>query len=95
MIVREKLQNCQTIFWNGPMGIYEKTLFETGTKFVGFFLSEMGKNNNTTTIVGGGDSMAVLKKYNLQNKITHISSGGGAFMRLFEHSSLPALESLK
>ena len=95
MIVREKLQNCQTIFWNGPMGIYEKTLFETGTKFVAFFLSEMGKNNNTTTIVGGGDSMAVLKKYNLQNKITHISSGGGAFMRLFEHSPLPALESLK
>jgi phosphoglycerate kinase len=94
MILREKLKGCQTIFWNGPMGVYEHKWFDTGTKFVAHLLSDLKKKQGIVTIVGGGDSIAVLRKYKLYDTITHVSSGGGAFMRLFESTPIPAVELL-
>ena len=82
---------ARTIFWNGPMGVFEFKAFETGTREVAVAVS---RNNRAASIVGGGDSVAALKKFDLEGRVTFVSTGGGASMKLLEGAELPGLTAL-
>jgi phosphoglycerate kinase len=88
---QETLGDASTIFWNGPMGVFEIEAFATGTKAIAETLAE----SKATTIVGGGDSDAALRKFNLEGKVTFISTGGGACLKFLEGVELPGLEVLE
>jgi phosphoglycerate kinase len=86
------IAKARTIFWNGPMGVFEMTPFEAGTKELALAVA---RNNRAVSIVGGGDSVAALKKFDLEERVTFVSTGGGASMKLLEGSPLPGVEALK
>jgi phosphoglycerate kinase len=85
------IAHARTIFWNGPMGVFELKAFETGTREVAVAVS---RNNRAVSIVGGGDSVAALKKFDLEERVTFVSTGGGASMKLLEGADLPGLAAL-
>jgi len=85
------ISEAKTVFWNGPMGVFELTPFETGTKAVA---SAVARNSRAVSVVGGGDSVAALKKFGLEERVTFVSTGGGASMKLLEGSVLPGIEAL-
>ncbi|MDD5748574.1 MAG: phosphoglycerate kinase [Actinomycetota bacterium] len=84
------IKSAKTIFWNGPMGVFEWSAFGKGTKAI----AECISSANATKVVGGGDSDAALRQYKLENKMTFVSTGGGAAMRFLEGKKLPAVEAL-
>ncbi len=86
------IKSAKTVVWNGPLGVYEKDEFSCGTKNVCLGLS---KNKNCYSIIGGGDVVSAIQKYNLTQKISHISTGGGASLKLIEGSTLKGVEALK
>lgn len=85
------IKQSKTIFWNGPMGVFEMKPFEAGTRAVAKAVAQHGP----TTVVGGGDSIAAVKAFELEEKISFISTGGGASMQLLEGTPLPGVEALK
>jgi phosphoglycerate kinase len=85
-----KLEKCRTITWNGPMGIYEIHQFAQGTRSIASFLSTL----NATTIIGGGSSAEVVQEMGLTDKMTHVSTGGGASLRFLEGVTLPGVKVL-
>jgi len=87
----QAIGDAKTVFWNGPMGVFEMTPFENGTRKVA---TAVTRNNRAVTIVGGGDSVAALKKFDLEERVTFVSTGGGASMKLLEGSKLPGIEAL-
>ncbi|MBI4744799.1 MAG: phosphoglycerate kinase [Actinobacteria bacterium] len=84
------LATASTIFWNGPMGVFEMKPFENGTREV----AQAIVDSKGTTIVGGGDSDAALKKFGLEKTISFISTGGGASLKVLEGAVLPGIEAL-
>lgn len=82
----------KTVFWNGPMGVFEMKAFEAGTKAVAEAVAE---NEQADTIIGGGDSVAAVNKFGLAEQMTFISTGGGASMELVQGEALPGVEALK
>ncbi len=90
---QEQIAKAKTIFWNGPMGIFEMDAFARGSVAVAEALAEATKNG-ATTIVGGGDSLSVLAKTGLADKMSHCSTGGGASLELLEGKVLPGLAAL-
>lgn len=86
-----QLKNAKTIFWNGPMGVFEKEQFAKGTTAMARAVAEA----NATTIVGGGESVEAVKKSGYAEKITHISTGGGASLEFISGATLPGVEVLR
>jgi phosphoglycerate kinase len=88
-----ELAKAKTIFWNGPMGVFEEPSFAEGTKRIARTVAEM-TGRGAKTVVGGGDSVAALGQLRLKDKITHVSTGGGASLELLEGKKLPGVEAL-
>ncbi|MGM0607519.1 MAG: phosphoglycerate kinase [Candidatus Muiribacteriota bacterium] len=88
----EEIKKARIVVWNGPMGVFEVSNFESGTREVAYFLSRL---NNSITIIGGGDSAAAVNKFKLEDKMTHISTGGGASLEMLEGKILPGIKALK
>jgi len=86
----EYIAPAKTIVWNGPMGVFEFQNFAQGT----FDIAEAVADSSAVSIVGGGDSASAVKKAGLENRITHISTGGGASLKMLEGAVLPGLEAL-
>ena len=87
------LQGAKTVIWNGPMGVFEFDAFAKGTEAVAHAVAEATKRG-AVSIVGGGDSIAALKKTGLSDRISHISTGGGATLELLEGKVLPGIAAL-
>ena len=87
----EAVKDAKTIVWNGPLGVCEFDKFATGTKAVATMLSKI----EATTIIGGGDSAAAIEKLGLADKMTHISTGGGASLEFLEGKTLPGIACLQ
>jgi phosphoglycerate kinase len=86
----QELSTAKTIVWNGPMGVFEFPRFAAGTVAIAQILAE----TNATTIIGGGDSVAAVKQAGLADKISHISTGGGASLEFLEGKDLPGVVAL-
>ena len=87
-VFKQYLDDCKTIFWNGPVGYFEIKEFASGTKQ----LLKIITNTKAYTLVGGGDTARAATNFNYQDKISHISTGGGASLAFLEKSNLPALD---
>ena len=86
----EAIKGAKTVFWNGPMGVFEKDAFAHGTEVVARAVAD----SDCTSIIGGGDSVAAINKFGLADKMSWISTGGGASMELVEGKALPGVEAL-
>lgn len=88
----EAIAGAGTVFWNGPMGVFEMPAFEEGTRAVAFALAE---NEAADTVIGGGDSVAASNQFGVSDRMTFISTGGGASMELVQGLALPGVEALR
>ncbi|MCF7871081.1 MAG: phosphoglycerate kinase [Candidatus Omnitrophica bacterium] len=86
----EKIKTAGTIVWNGPMGIFENDLFSRGTKSIAEAITE----SQAVSVIGGGDTAAAVKKFKLEEKMSHISTGGGASLQYLEGKELPGISAL-
>ena len=89
------LAECKTIIWNGPMGVFEFDKFAEGTNAIATTLADLSSFSEVCTIIGGGDSVAAVEKAGLAEKMSHISTGGGASLELLEGKTLPGVASLE
>ena len=92
-VFQAALADCQTVIWNGPMGVFEFEKFATGTNAIATTLAELS-GKGCCTIIGGGDSVAAVEKAGLADKMSHISTGGGASLELLEGKVLPGVAAL-
>jgi phosphoglycerate kinase len=90
----EVIKNSKTILWNGPMGVFEMSNFENGTKQAANAIVEATKNG-AFSLIGGGDSVAAINKYNLADKVSYVSTGGGALLEYIEQGTLPGVRAIE
>jgi len=91
-LFKEELKNANTILWNGPLGIFENDNYAKGTKEIAIFLAKL---KNAMVIVGGGDSASAAKKFKVEKKLCHVSTGGGASLEFLEGKTLPGIGIIK
>ncbi len=89
----EILKQSKTILWNGPMGVFEMSNFENGTKKVAEAIAE-ATSQGAFSLIGGGDSAAAVAKFDMVEKVSYVSTGGGALLEYFEGKSLPGIEAI-
>ena len=92
-VFREVILNSKTILWNGPVGVFEMENFANGTISLGNAIAE-ATENGSFSLVGGGDSVAAVKKFNLTEKVSYVSTGGGAMLEMLEGKILPGIEAI-
>ena len=90
----ETIQKSKTIIWNGPMGVFEMSNFENGTKKIGEAICK-STEEGAFSLIGGGDSVAAIKKFNMSEKVSYISTGGGAMLEYLEGKELPGVKSIQ
>jgi phosphoglycerate kinase len=88
------LRDCKTIIWNGPVGVFEYEEFANGTRQLALAIAE-ATGNGAFSIAGGGDTLAAIARYGVGDRISYISTGGGAFLEFLEGRTLPAIEVLQ
>lgn len=88
------IAKSKIILWNGPLGVFEMSKFSTGTVALGNAIAEATKNR-AFSLVGGGDSVAAVKQFGFENKVSYVSTGGGAMLEMLEGKSLPGIEAIK
>lgn len=92
-VFQDALADCKTVIWNGPMGVFEFDKFAAGTEAIAHTLAGL-TGKGATTIIGGGDSVAAVEKVGVAEKMSHISTGGGASLELLEGKPLPGIVAL-
>ncbi|CAI8316312.1 MAG: Phosphoglycerate kinase [Formosa sp. Hel3_A1_48] len=92
-IFHDVVQQSKTILWNGPLGVFELDTFSSGTKALGDSIAEATKNG-AFSLVGGGDSVAAVKQFGFQNKVSYVSTGGGAMLESLEGKTLPGIAAI-
>ena len=92
-LFHDVVQQCKTILWNGPLGVFEMESFSTGTIALGDSIAEATKNG-TFSLVGGGDSVAAVKQFGFENKVSYVSTGGGAMLESLEGKTLPGIAAI-
>ena len=92
-VFQDALSDCKSVIWNGPMGVFEFDKFAVGTEAIARSLAELTAKG-ATTIIGGGDSVAAVEKVGVAEKMSHISTGGGASLELLEGKELPGIAAL-
>ena len=88
------IQNSKTIIWNGPMGVFEMSDFEKGTKMIGEAICK-STENGAFSLIGGGDSVSAIKKFKMEDKVSYISTGGGAMLEYLEGKELPGVMAIQ
>tara|TARA_B110000483_G_scaffold79656_1_gene99154 strand:+ start:1044 stop:2231 length:1188 start_codon:yes stop_codon:yes gene_type:complete len=92
-IFHEVVQQCKTILWNGPLGVFEMETFSTGTIALGESIAKATKSG-AFSLVGGGDSVSAVKQFGFENKVSYVSTGGGAMLESLEGKTLPGISAL-
>ena len=93
-IFQKVVQDSQTILWNGPLGVFEMEAFSTGTIALGSAIAEATKNG-AFSLVGGGDSVAAVKQFGFDSKVSYVSTGGGAMLESLEGKKLPGIAAMQ
>ena len=94
-LVSLKLQGCQTILWNGPLGAFELAPFDAGTKAVAGLVAALTKAGRVRSVAGGGDTVAALNQAGAADSFTYVSTAGGAFLEWLEGKDLPGVTALR
>ena len=89
-LYKQEIENAGTVVWNGPVGVFEINKFSTGTRAI----AEAMANSKCISIIGGGDSAAAVEKFGLEDKMSHVSTGGGASLEFMEGKKMPGIEAL-
>jgi len=90
-LFKQSLKGAKTVIWNGPLGVVERKSFAGGTVAIARFLAE----SDAVTVVGGGDTVAVVERLGLGSAMSHVSTGGGAFLEYVEGKELPGIGALQ
>ena len=90
----EAVKRAKLIVWNGPIGVFEWEKFAAGTKAIMDAVVDVTKTSNCTTIIGGGDTATACAKWDTEDKVSHVSTGGGASLELLEGKLLPGVDAL-
>jgi phosphoglycerate kinase len=93
-IFMEVIAKSKTILWNGPMGVFEMSSFEHGTKIIALAVAD-ATSKGAYSLIGGGDSVTAINKYHLADKVSYVSTGGGALLEYIESGTLPGIEAIE
>jgi len=93
-LFQDVIKNSKTLLWNGPMGVFEMENFQTGTKAVADAVVAATTDNGAFSLIGGGDSAAAIAKFGMEDKVSYVSTGGGALLEYMEGKELPGVKAI-